>query len=206
MADDADPSPMDFFAPDQQLTEEEKKQGMPKHPLALIFHILWKLGASLCYLFGGLLATIFKVNEKNLVPIIVCVVFLAFDFWTTKNVSGRLLVGLRWWNDVKPDGTNEWVFESHEDKTLINPYESKVFWIVLIVFPLIWALFFISCFFSFLTRLNWLFVCALALALQGSNVVGYIRCARDARRRLKGYATKMAFKAAVNEASDRLEV
>jgi hypothetical protein len=26
---------------------------------------------------------------------------LAFDFWTVKNVTGRLLVGLRWWNEVR---------------------------------------------------------------------------------------------------------
>ncbi len=43
---------------------------------------------------------------------ICCILLLAFDFWTVKNVSGRLLVGLRWWNEVKEDGTNVWVFES----------------------------------------------------------------------------------------------
>jgi len=172
-----DPSAMDFLAPNQVLTEEEKKQGIPKHPVALVFHIVFKVGAALCYLFGGLLATIFKVKQE-LIPLIICVIFLAFDFWTTKNVSGRLLAGLRWWNDVKPDGTNEWVFESHENETLINPYESKVFWIVLVIFPLIWGVFFISCLFSFITKLNWLMVSILALALQGSNLVGYVKCAR----------------------------
>ncbi len=33
----------------------------------------------------------------------------------TKNISGRLLVGMRWWNDVGDDQTNEgsnWRFES----------------------------------------------------------------------------------------------
>ena len=30
---------------------------------------------------------------------IIVVVLSAFDFWTVKNVTGRLLVGLRWWND-----------------------------------------------------------------------------------------------------------
>jgi len=29
----------------------------------------------------------------------ICVLLLSsFDFWTVKNVTGRLLVGLRWWN------------------------------------------------------------------------------------------------------------
>lgn len=171
------PSALDFFAPEQNLTEEEKKQGLPKHPIAVIFHIAFKLGAALSYLFGGLLATIFRVSNAY-IPIIFCIIFLAFDFWTTKNVSGRLLVGLRWWNDVKPDGTNEWVFESQENKTLINPYESKLFWIILLLFPIIWTFFFISCLFSPFSMMNWLFVSVVSLVLQGSNVVGYVRCAR----------------------------
>lgn len=31
-----------------------------------------------------------------------------------KNVSGRLLVGLRWWNQVDEDGKSRWVFESRK--------------------------------------------------------------------------------------------
>lgn len=174
---DIESNPIDLFAPEQNLTEEEKKQGYPKHPIALICHIAFKVGGGLCYLFGGWLASTFKVKQE-LIPLIICVCFIAFDFWTTKNVTGRLLAGLRWWNDVKPDGTNEWVFESHEADTLINPYESKVFWIVLVVFVLIWGIFWISCLFAFLTRLRWLFVATLALILQGSNLTGYVRCAR----------------------------
>ena len=40
------------------------------------------------------------------------VLLLAFDFWTVKNVTGRLMVGLRWWNKVDEDGTSSWQFES----------------------------------------------------------------------------------------------
>ena len=42
----------------------------------------------------------------------IIVLLLAFDFWTVKNVSGRLLCGLRWWNETGPDGESVWVFES----------------------------------------------------------------------------------------------
>lgn len=31
---------------------------------------------------------------------------------TVQNVTGRLLVGLRWWNEVDENGQNHWVFES----------------------------------------------------------------------------------------------
>ena len=34
----------------------------------------------------------------------------AFDFWTVKNVTGRLLVGLKWENIRKDDGSEEWVY------------------------------------------------------------------------------------------------
>lgn len=32
----------------------------------------------------------------------------------SQNVSGRLLVGLRWWNQVDEDGKSHWVFESRK--------------------------------------------------------------------------------------------
>jgi len=61
-----------------------------KHPVAAGFHLLFKTLAILIYLFGGL----FSSNFVNI--FVVCVLMLAFDFWTVKNVSGRLMVGLRW--------------------------------------------------------------------------------------------------------------
>jgi hypothetical protein len=45
---------------------------------------------------------------------VLIVLLLGFDFWTVKNVSGRRLVGLRWWSQMKEDGTEEWVFESRQ--------------------------------------------------------------------------------------------
>lgn len=169
-------SPIDFFVPEQELTEEEKKSGYPCHPFALIFHILFKIAAIVTYLFGGIFASVFKSNA--MASIICCTIFIAFDFWTTKNVSGRLLAGLRWWNDVKPDGTNHWVFESLEDKTLINPAESKVFWLFLFVVPIFWVIFTIKNIFSF-PKWEWLAPCLLATILQCSNIVGYVKCARS---------------------------
>lgn len=37
----------------------------------------------------------------------------------TKNVSGRLLVGLRWWNETTDEGSN-WRFETLEEVSLLN--------------------------------------------------------------------------------------
>lgn len=40
------------------------------------------------------------------------VLLLSMDFWTVKNITGRLMVGLRWWNYVDDNGISHWVFES----------------------------------------------------------------------------------------------
>jgi hypothetical protein len=85
------------------------------------------------------------------------VLLLAFDFWTVKNVSGRLLVGLRWWNEVREDGTNEWRFESREDTSRISDLDSRVFWLTLWVMPLVWGIFTVSTFFSF--NYGWMLCC-----------------------------------------------
>lgn len=42
------------------------------------------------------------------------VLLSALDFWTVKNVTGRLLVGLRWWNDFDQNGREVWRFESFD--------------------------------------------------------------------------------------------
>lgn len=40
---------------------------------------------------------------------------LAADFYYLKNIAGRRLVGLRWWNEVETaTGDSHWVFESQE--------------------------------------------------------------------------------------------
>ena len=54
-------------------------------------------------------------DDKHFIELfLVIILLLAFDFWTVKNVTGRLMVGLRWWNKVEEDGTSQWVFESRK--------------------------------------------------------------------------------------------
>ncbi len=73
-----------------------------------MFHMLFRTAAVVTYLFCTLFSDNFVTN------FIVVVMFLSLDFWTVKNVSGRLLAGMRWWNKVNDDGTSQWVFESRK--------------------------------------------------------------------------------------------
>ena len=53
-------------------------------------------------------------------------------------------VGLRWWSNVKEDGTTEWVFESLEDMSEISNADYKLFWIGLYGTPVLWLGLFIT--------------------------------------------------------------
>merc|ERR1711971_1139108 len=76
------------------------------NPQAAFFTIFFKVLSIGAYVFGSFFSSNFILL---FVFVILC---LACDFWTVKNVTGRLLVGLRWWNHVKDDGSSEWKFES----------------------------------------------------------------------------------------------
>ncbi|RIA97652.1 hypothetical protein C1645_686696, partial [Glomus cerebriforme] len=158
------------------------------HPVALVFHLLFRTGAIIIYLFGG----IFTEHETFI--FIICVLLLSFDFWTVKNVTGRLLVGLRWWNDIQPDGTNVWMFESRDPSRPVNPIDSRIFWISLYVTIVIWILLA----FSTLLHPRWLLIVAVAIALNAANVVGYTQCDKDAKKK---WATNFASRAATANSS-----
>ena len=69
---------------------------------------LFRLLALGSYILSGFFPNYYVVSA------VVIVVFLAMDFWNTKNVAGRTLVGLRYWNQVDEDGESYWVFESRD--------------------------------------------------------------------------------------------
>ena len=83
------------------------------NPIICIFTLIFKIGAIVSFI----LLDIFVKNEA--IAYLVVIILSASDFWTIKNVSGRILVGLRWWNDVKENGEEIWIFES-KNESIIN--------------------------------------------------------------------------------------
>jgi len=79
------------------------------NPLICIFTIIFKIGAIVSFI----LLDIFVSNEA--IAYLVVIILSAADFWTIKNISGRILVGLRWWNEVKENGEEVWIFESKNE-------------------------------------------------------------------------------------------
>jgi hypothetical protein len=79
---------------------------------------------------------------KSLVMIfIITILLLAADFYYLKNIAGRRLVGLRWWNEVDlQTGDSQWVFESSEPGTkTVNATDSRFFWLALYSQPVLWV-------------------------------------------------------------------
>ena len=79
-----------------------------RHPLAVFFHLIFRVLGITTYLLCGWFNTGFIVN------FVVIIILLSLDFWTVKNITGRLLAGLRWWNYVDEDGVSHWMFESRK--------------------------------------------------------------------------------------------
>jgi len=152
-----------------------------QHKTACFFHVLFKGAAILLYLLSVLLF------DSFIIGFVACVLLLAFDFWTVKNVTGRLLVGLRWWNEVREDGTNVWIYESKPDNRQVNPNDAFIFWTTLYATPVVWIVFALGALVSL--NIQSLLIIAVALTLSGANVVGYWKCQKDAGRRIQSFTS-----------------
>ncbi|KAN0042354.1 hypothetical protein ACTFIV_004917 [Dictyostelium citrinum] len=142
------------------------------HPVAASVHILFKLSAILLYLFSGLFGGGF------ILTFILCILLLSFDFYSVKNITGRLLVGLRWWNQVDPkDGSNKWYFETAPEGHRVNQIESLIFWIALYGTPIFWILFFLKCVISL--QFAWILIPTIAISLNVANVYGFYKCSNS---------------------------
>uniref|UniRef100_A0A8C1LMH1 Golgi apparatus membrane protein TVP23 homolog n=1 Tax=Cyprinus carpio TaxID=7962 RepID=A0A8C1LMH1_CYPCA len=65
--------------------------------------------------------------------------------------------------------------------------ESRLFWLGLIICPVIWVIFAFFALISF--KIKWLAVVIMGVVLQGANLYGYVRCKVGARTNLKNMAT-----------------
>merc|ERR1719510_237272 len=129
-----------------------------------------KVAALLVYLFGGMFSSSF-------IGVFVAVVLLlSVDFWTVKNVTGRIMVGLRWWNYIDENGDSQWMFEKRngDSQHLLSATEVRFFWVALVAAPFLWLILFLTAFFSF--KFQWLVLVTIGLTLSGSNMLGYLRC------------------------------
>ncbi|XP_048347034.1 Golgi apparatus membrane protein TVP23 homolog C isoform X1 [Sphaerodactylus townsendi] len=179
-----DTEDVSLFDADDEMSRRPKKSKI-KHPIASFFHLFFRISAVIVYLFCELFST------SYIACVVTIILLLSCDFWAVKNITGRLMVGLRWWNQVDDDGKSHWVFEarraSSSGRKVTSEAESRIFWLGLITCPLVWVIFAFSALFSF--KVKWLAVVILGVILQGANLYGYIRCKVGSRKNLTSLAT-----------------
>ncbi|XP_035926391.1 Golgi apparatus membrane protein TVP23 homolog A isoform X3 [Halichoerus grypus] len=150
---------------------EQKVGTISGHPLATFFHLFFRVSAIVTYVCCDWFS-------RSFVGCFVTVLLLlSFDFWSVKNVTGRLMVGLRWWNQIDEDGKSHWIFEARKaspNQIAATEAEARIFWLGLIICPLIWIVFFFSTLFSL--KLKWLALVIAGISLQAANLYGYILC------------------------------
>lgn len=171
--------------PDGQTIPVQAESGGYKglHPIAAFFHVVFKIAALLVFILGG----IFSMGYVLL--LIVTVLLLAADFWTTKNVTGRLLVCMRWWNTVTEDGSTQWVFESCSDaEQRVSAYDSWFFWVTTGGNCAVWL---VLAFVNILS-ISKLPIAITGLMLSGANFLGYFKCRRDAKNKVTAFMLTQA--------------
>uniref|UniRef100_A0A665UE94 Golgi apparatus membrane protein TVP23 homolog n=1 Tax=Echeneis naucrates TaxID=173247 RepID=A0A665UE94_ECHNA len=179
--------PQDTNDEDVSLFDAEEDAGKRskkniKHPMASFFHLFFRVSAILVYLFSEITGTSFIACMVTIILLLSC------DFWTVKNITGRLMVGLRWWNQVDDDGRSHWVWAYGICRCAQqgSDSESRIFWLGLIICPVLWAIFVFSTLFSF--NIKWLPVVIMGVVLQGANLYGYVRCKVGSKTNLKNMA------------------
>ena len=149
-----------------KITDFYKKSS---NPSVALMTVGLKVAALFFFLFLNILTS-------EAFVMIVVILFDAADFWYTKNISGRILVGLRWWNKFDPDTQQDiWTFESKNE--IKEPsIDRNTFWISLYGFTGAWLVLFIwECVkFNFV----WGALCLISLAISGINTYGFFRCSK----------------------------
>ncbi len=138
------------------------------YPLIALITVILKLSSIISYFILSLF-----ISNEALIMIIIILLGSA-DFWMTKNISGRILVGLRWYNLLKIETNQEiWRFEGKNEIKEANA-DRVTFWTSLYLYNLIWIFLFLW----ELIRINfvWSFICLILCILAFTNTYGFFRC------------------------------
>ncbi|PIA38019.1 hypothetical protein AQUCO_02900098v1 [Aquilegia coerulea] len=154
------------------------------NPTTCFFHVIFKFLALVFYILSALFF------DSFVIIFVVTVLLAALDFWVVKNVSGRILVGLRWWNEINDLGESVWKFECLDQESLarMNKKDSWLFWWTLYFAAVAWLVLGIFSLIRF--QADYLLVIGVCLTLSIANIVGFTKCRKDAKKQLQAFASQ----------------
>uniref|UniRef100_A0AAQ4PMT1 Golgi apparatus membrane protein TVP23 homolog n=1 Tax=Gasterosteus aculeatus aculeatus TaxID=481459 RepID=A0AAQ4PMT1_GASAC len=149
MADDTEDVQLDFAADEQ---ESARRSAVIRHPLVSFFHLFFRVVTIVVYLLCD------WISESFSSCFVLILTLLSFDFWSVKvrcHPSQQLIQ----------------LCLSCLSRLLMNfrggEAEARIFWLGLIICPLIWTLFFFISLFSL--KIKWL-VRHMLISLQVANL------------------------------------
>ncbi|GJX14571.1 Golgi apparatus membrane protein-like protein ECHIDNA [Tanacetum coccineum] len=113
---------------------------------------------------------------------------------------GRILVGLRWWNEIDDNGESVWKFECLDQEVVIGSDEQEGLVAVLVDSLLdyelqtlafeavVWIFFGIFSLIRF--QADYLLVVGVCLTLSIANIVGFTKCRKDAKKQIQQFASQ----------------
>lgn len=145
------------------------------NPTICIVHLIFKILAITTYILGGWFF--------NSITIFIFVsTFGVLDFWVVKNISGRILTGLRWWRVIDEEGKEKWIFESHDQDLKNNKIDGVFFWYGQIFASVFWVC---MTFVKVLTMSPfWVILSSASFGLSGTNLYAYYMCRKDFKKKM----------------------
>ena len=118
-----------------------------------------------------------------IIELAVITVVSSLEFWFTKNVLGRVMVGLRWGRVIHEDGEEEFVYECKRDEKQINANDKRMFWGFLGLAFVFWLAMFVWNIFTWKS----LVVILVPLVLLGTNLYCFYRCSAEQQEQMKAF-------------------
>ena len=141
--------------------------GEAAHPFIALFHIVFMIAVVFFYLA-------LPIVFKPMTAYILIIVAGAIDFYFVKNISGRLLVGLKWWFEITEDGQQITKFESKMDERDIPTGNQRIFWDPFYLFLIAWFVLAVLSIISF--SAPHLFICIFNFGLLKYNFNYFRKC------------------------------
>jgi hypothetical protein len=127
-----------------ELQHKMKMHGTPDY-IMMVAHTTFKILSIYFYIY----LTWLWVDLKEVYVFSVVLISQCLDFWITKNITGRYLVGLRWWSSTDFSDFNMDQQFGHEFKEYDHIYEksynSVLFW---------WSLYFVVIYWSIMVTIK----------------------------------------------------
>ena len=142
------------------------------HPLISLIFVLLKLFSIIVFI----LLSLFTSNQA--IIMIIILLSSSFDFWFTKNIAGRLLVGLKWSYYVNKN--NEDVFRMDSENEINTNADRIIFWVGIYGNFLVWIVLFVLE--TILMSFVWGSLCFIMSVMNGVNMYNFFRCSKTQKK------------------------